>query len=223
MSQQRTIDCTCPHCGRPGTFEVWDSVNVDLDPEMRAKLMNEEMFEWTCPHCGGEVYAPYGFIYHDMKHKFMLFYEPEDPEDRDKYEPLPEKLTAQFLDGYTIRPVYGLWNLKEKIFTLEAGLNDVALERVKYFLRHYLIPDMSNELELFRFFQVGPHPNAGNNKDQLIFLMKDLKKDHLETFPIGLSLYEESLTALSIDPRFQNIGAQCIDEEWFETKMKGVE
>ena len=85
MSQQRTIDCTCPHCGRPGTFEVWDSINVDLDPEMRAKLMNDELFEWTCPHCGGEVYAPYGFIYHDMKHKFMLFYEPEDPEDRDKY------------------------------------------------------------------------------------------------------------------------------------------
>lgn len=222
MSQQRTIDVQCPKCGRPGTFEVWDSVNVDLDPEMRAKVLNEEIFEWTCPHCGEEVYVPFGFIYHDMKHKFMLFFDPVDPEDHDKYEPMPNNMITPFLEGYTVRPVYGIWNLKEKILTFEAGLNDLAIERVKYFLRHYIVPDMLSELEMFRFYGIGPHPNAGNDNDHLIFIMKDPKRDHIETFPIGLSFYEESLNALTIDPRFQNIGIQCIDEEWIATKLKDV-
>jgi predicted RNA-binding Zn-ribbon protein involved in translation (DUF1610 family) len=223
MSQQRNVEVKCPHCGRPGTYEVWDSINVDLDPELRAKILNEELFEWKCPHCGETVFAPYGFIYHDMKHKFMLFYDPDEPEGKDKYEPFQMEPVMQFMEGYIARPVYGIWNLKEKIFMLEHGLNEIALERVKYMLRHYIVPDMFQELEMFRFYQIGPDPHMQDNKDYLVFLMKSVKHDHIETFPIGVSLYEDSLTAVKIDPRFQNIGAQCIDEEWVAQKLKGVE
>lgn len=34
MSQKRTIELTCPMCGKPAPFTLWDSVNNVLNPEL---------------------------------------------------------------------------------------------------------------------------------------------------------------------------------------------
>lgn len=136
MSQVRTEIIYCPACAGKGEFQMWDSVNVDLDPALREKVLNEELFLWVCPHCGTKVYVPYGFIYHDMQHRFMIFYSPEESDD--KYTPLeiPEDFSPQ---DYTYRAMYGIIPLKEKIHQLESGLNDIAIERLKYILTHFKV------------------------------------------------------------------------------------
>ena len=50
MSIPKKHTITCPKCGTSGDFTAWDSINVDLMPEMKEKVMSGEIFRWTCPH-----------------------------------------------------------------------------------------------------------------------------------------------------------------------------
>ena len=223
MSQQRNAEVKCPQCGRPGTFVAWDSVNVDLDPEMRDSILSEDIFVWTCPHCGAKVYYPYSFLYHDMKHKFMLFFDPEEPEDGKKYEPMQIEAVFQFTGDYTFRPVYGVRNLKEKMFILEAGLNDIAIARVKYFLRNYIHPTELKDNESFMFIKCLPPSQDNNMEEELLFAYYDENIKDMNAFSIRKDVYVQALDAIQLDRRFKDVGSQCIDEDWIGMKLKEAE
>ena len=75
MSSFRNIKITCPACSTEGSYTVWDSVNVDLNPELKVKVMDGSLFTWTCPNCKKSFNAPYSFLYHDMTNNFMVFFE----------------------------------------------------------------------------------------------------------------------------------------------------
>ena len=77
MSSFRNIKITCPACNTEGSYTVWDSVNVDLDPELKSKVMDSSLFTWVCPNCKKSFNAPYSFLYHDMTHNFMVYFESE--------------------------------------------------------------------------------------------------------------------------------------------------
>ena len=77
MSSFRNIKITCPACNSEGAYTVWDSVNVDLNPELKSKVMNGSLFTWICPNCKQSFNAPYSFLYHDMTHNFMVYFESE--------------------------------------------------------------------------------------------------------------------------------------------------
>ena len=38
MSKHHMEKLTCPSCHHDGDFEVWDSINTVLDPEMKEKI-----------------------------------------------------------------------------------------------------------------------------------------------------------------------------------------
>ena len=73
MSEVKKETIICPHCQAKGKMDIWNSVNVDLDPKLREKIFNEELFLYHCPNCGETTGVPYGTLYHDMTHHFMLF------------------------------------------------------------------------------------------------------------------------------------------------------
>lgn len=77
MSSFRNIKITCPACNTEGPYSVWDSVNVDLDPELKSKVMDGSLFTWVCPNCKKSFKAPYSFLYHDMRHHLMVYFESE--------------------------------------------------------------------------------------------------------------------------------------------------
>lgn len=77
MSSFRNIKITCPACNTEGEYTVWDSVNVDLDPDLKSKVMDGSLFTWVCPNCKKSFNAPYSFLYHDMTHNFMVQFNAE--------------------------------------------------------------------------------------------------------------------------------------------------
>lgn len=85
MSEVKKETIICPHCQAKGKMDIWNSVNVDLDPKLREKIFNEELFLYHCPNCGETTGVPYGTLYHDMTHHFMLFFDFFIPDD---YEPI---------------------------------------------------------------------------------------------------------------------------------------
>ena len=78
MSSFREIKINCPACNAEGPYLIWDSVNVDLNPELKPKVMDGSLFTWVCPNCKEKFNAPYSFLYHDMTHGFMVMFDSEN-------------------------------------------------------------------------------------------------------------------------------------------------
>lgn len=216
MSKARTEIIDCPACKGKGEFQMWDSVNVDLDPELKEKIFTEELFVWVCPHCGVKVFIPYGFIYHDMKHRFMIFFSPEESDD--KYTPLeiPDDFAPK---DYTYRAVYGIVPFMEKIHQLESGLNDIAIERLKYILTHFKVREfIENEIGLL-FLGCDTSDRGLSEYGSISFIFTNNEGQTMEA-KYGMELYYESEVAISIDPRMNPGKNPCIDQEWMSKQFK---
>ena len=145
MSKLRKEIITCPLCETKGDFTLWESINVDLDPEMRDIVQSDKLFWWTCPNCGEVFSVPYSTLYHDMKRKFMVLFEPE------------RKTNALGVDSkyglkdYIYRFSCGKEDFMDKIRQLESGLDDKVLEVIKMLLMREHCPSDMSEKTIVRF------------------------------------------------------------------------
>lgn len=136
MSRKIVKSVGCPHCGEHSDTQMHTTINVTLEPKLRAKVLDESLFLWGCPHCGYEATLLYPCLYHDMEHKFMIYLLPEqreavfpDPEAEHRF---PE------LGDLKKRLAPDLNTFKEKLLLLEAGLDDRAVELTKLALSRAL-------------------------------------------------------------------------------------
>jgi len=51
MSKSSEVQIQCPDCKKESSFTIWDSVNVDLDPELKQAVMDGSLFQFQCPFC----------------------------------------------------------------------------------------------------------------------------------------------------------------------------
>lgn len=221
MSQLHKDPITCPKCHQEGDFEYWSSINVDLNPELKEKIFNEEIFIWTCPKCGATVYVPFGTLYHDMKNHFMIFFSHEDPEES-KYELFEMPNGIGIEKGYTFRAVYGIFNFKEKIMILENGLNDISIEKLKYTITHHIDDSMAKRGTKL-FFQGITKPDEENEYGQMVFYCQESNDEESRNIALPMERYYEQCLSLKLDKRFVAEGCMCIDDEWISNIMKGAE
>ena len=73
MSRHHMEKVTCPSCHHEGDFELWDSINTTLDPEMKEKVLNQSIFLYTCPSCGKTFRLDYSTLYHQMEDLIMIY------------------------------------------------------------------------------------------------------------------------------------------------------
>lgn len=131
---------TCPKCQHEGEFRMYESVNVTLDKSLRDRVFSDDLFKWTCPECGETFTIIYPFLYHDMDHGFMIHFSPNDCERiKEQYNELLTKYPGLRRSKY--RTTNALVRLKEKVLIFEAGLDDVAVELAKVFIK---VDDTSN-------------------------------------------------------------------------------
>lgn len=125
---------TCPHCQAETEHKVIDHINIDRNPELRAKVQDLSCFRVTCPNCGETVLAVHPCLYHDMSNQFMVWLWPEENKaPRAQFDPLA---------GYTLRLVDSLNAFREKINILERGLDDRTVEIMKLLLFMQLNRDL---------------------------------------------------------------------------------
>lgn len=219
MSQERQEIIKCPKCGAEGEFAIWDSINVDLNPELKEKILNEELFLWICPKCGAKVFVPSGTIYHDMKRKYMLFFDFDESKDGAKETEIeiPEMFAS--LGDYQFRIVHGLMDMKEKIFCLEAGVNDIAVEYMKYMMRHFTYKEEISDEDDIRFGGLCQDEKDGQLLSVFAVLGPEERKGTLE---LPISIYESCLTKVLSDPRLCTSKGVEVNEKWIESKLKGI-
>lgn len=209
MSRYVKEEIKCPKCGEQGHYDRWASVNVDLDPELREKIFNEELFMWQCSHCGAKALIPYDVLYHNMKQKLMIFFTYQEPREG-KYKPL-DITTLPIHDGYTMRRVFGLYRFKEKIAMLEDGLNDIAVEILKYRLKYIARPEFG-EKNYELFYMCTYHLDKNGKKVECIeFYYRD-ENDQAQTISVGKDAYDEIAQMCEADITLQVQDCRCVDE-----------
>lgn len=144
MSVKHTQQIACLKCKKKSDFEFYGSINTMLDPTLKQRVKNFDIFKFICPHCGSEQFVNYSFLYHQMEDKLMIFYcqdEEEVAKVRSLYaDDFDTALNAQgeseTIDttGYRRRIVIGADNLVEKIRIFDAGLDDRLVEIYKVLL-----------------------------------------------------------------------------------------
>ena len=219
MSKVHKEKIICPKCQAEAEFEFWDSINVNLDPELREKIFDDSLFIFTCPKCGNKTCVPYSTLYHDMERNFMLFFDFFPPKDYD-YKPLDIPDAPIGLDkSYTMRVVHGLWRLKEKILILEKGLNDIAIERMKYMLTHITYPEIAkNGYEVY--FGGVDYSNKEKSEHGSMLLFYEDENDKPVDAEIAMDMYYENCLSVDLDPRMKPEGCMCVDEGWIARQLK---
>ena len=85
----------CPHCHMETEHKVIDHINIDRNPELRAKVQDLSVFRVKCPNCGETVLAVHPCLYHDMSNQFMVWLWTEEGQaPKAEFDPLA---------GYTLR------------------------------------------------------------------------------------------------------------------------
>lgn len=130
----KMVKIQCPHCKNESERTPLSSINVDRNPEMRAKIQDLSCFRWRCPVCGATSLVMDPCLYHDLANQFMVWLRDDKPESAD-FDPLA---------GYTLRWTTDFNAFREKINILERGLDDRAVEVMKYLL----LAQLKNDLDV---------------------------------------------------------------------------
>lgn len=132
MSTQISRDVGCPKCGAAVPTRMWQGVCAQQNPELRARALEETLFDWQCPRCGYRAQLVYPCLYHDRERGFMVYLAPNG--SGREFQPVDVGGKFPQLAGVKKRVVSSPAELKEKILIFEAGLDDRAVELVKYAL-----------------------------------------------------------------------------------------
>ena len=128
----QAIRVECPHCKNESKRIPVSSINVARNPEMRSKVQDLSCFRWRCPVCGTTSLVMEPCLYHDLANSFMVWL----------YDTKPESADFEPLTGYTLRWTADFNAFREKINILERGLDDRAVEIMKYLLCAQLQQDL---------------------------------------------------------------------------------
>lgn len=185
MSLQSTEEITCPKCASNFPFIRWDSVNVSLDPEQKAKILDNSFFRTTCPNCSVNIFIPYSLLYHDMEQKLMIFFDDDETSDSENEKlKLPPNMFFNDIQGeYKFRNVHGVNRLVEKILIFDNNLDDVEIERIKFGLTFWLVQQKSLTQYPKIYFN-------NRDEDSFEFYIEEENKDGY-TAKIEMFLYNE--------------------------------
>lgn len=218
MSQPTAITVTCCHCHHEGGYTIWNRINTMENPELVDRVLLDSLFNYQCPHCKAESSLPYGFVYHDLKHKCVILFEPDIHQDEKGWNRvlLP---AAEGIEGFDLRRVIGYHALREKVFLLENGLSDVAVERMKYTMKCLTTTTFVEE-DQHLYCVALRSPNISDLKNEMLFWVIDRTGCKVDQFSCPLEPYYDYKLACSIDPRMKTEGFCCVDEAWMKEQMQ---
>ena len=195
----------CSNCHKSTEVEVRDSINVALDPDLKARVKDGSLFVWECPYCGRRNLALYQTLYHDPAQKLMIWLLPGGGEP-----PAQVADAVKELDGYTLRLVRGVGELVEKVNIFDAGLEDTVLEMVKWVTRQELAgrnPEAADAALKFVRLEGADH--------ELVFAFP--LNGQMQVLNVGFNVYEDARGILQRNPSVHPAdGFAEVDRSWIE-------
>ena len=216
MSLNHIIKATCPECKKEFPFEVWQSVNVQLNPEMREKVLDGSIFSFSCPHCGIKGHTEYQFLYNDMKHGFMIQFCPDEDsveECKNAFENIVKNDVATgVLNNSYLRIVTHYFQLVEKIKIFESGYDDRLIELLKAREIKDLNHKKSENHLALAFFDLRTHKHVSpkNPVPTLVYINEDGE----EAFECPISIIPGAVGQIKDNYNYLDDTSFVIDAEW---------
>ena len=132
----------CP-CGNMLTAQLAESLNVKRSPADREKILRGELHRVSCPSCGRQMTVEKPFYYTDLDRNAFFKVLPRGERHLWKIASKNLKTAANFFpnqisqpDGRTLRVIFGMDELREKLVAQDAGMDDRIVELLKVFLTY---------------------------------------------------------------------------------------
>ena len=77
---ENKIELVCPECNEKFNVDIFTSINVQMDKDMKNRVLSGKLFDMECAHCHSKFHIPYPVLYHDMEKKLLIqFTEEKEP------------------------------------------------------------------------------------------------------------------------------------------------
>lgn len=230
MSVYENRRLTCPGCGHEIVASVAVSLNAARAQAQRQAIMDGSFQRFTCEGCDARFRADGPLIYIDFDQKLWIGVFPASWEaswwkceqepalafQRNMQERCPP-MVRDWAPGFSIRAVFGLESLREKLVAHEARIDDRALEAYKLELlrgmgRYELSPRARPRLcevdgAHLRFHVPRPEPADPDR----VAVVK-VGRDEVERIDRERAAWESVLSALSQGP-YVDLGRILIPNE----------
>lgn len=224
MSICKKEEVQCPVCGTTGEFEMWTSLNTQLNPEKKEQLLSGSLFQYICPHCGKSFNIDYPMLYHQMEDQIMIYYvvQEEDiqmveEQFRGEFGDEETELTKvlkEDMNSYLYRIVGSQRELMEKIRIFDAGKDDRVVELVKRIISD-AVADKNPEQGDVNLYYL--------EEDGKCLFVAVNSKGVLGTVPIPNGMYEDMAEGLREKlPDLRSRSEFRIDRDW-ASKALGLE
>lgn len=182
MSQQTSYPITCPHCHAAQEVALYDSVNVQTDPELRDALMENRLNAITCRECGFAFRIDKPLLYNDPDQRMLIYWIPvareRIEEGEAQFQATVAELASLVPDQMALPELHLVitrTELVERIFLREAGLNERIIEYIKYMIYTKNLAQLAPQEKILLF-------NAEDSTaDSLCFVVQDAATRRLES------------------------------------------
>lgn len=139
MSAQKTYPIRCPRCRQEQKVELYDSINVSQQPELKTALFENRLNRIQCESCGASFRIDKPLLYHDPDRNILIHWMPDTSVAReeilDEFDKSMEELRTALpedIEPPRVRLVFTRAELVELIFIIEAGMEERVVEFIKY-------------------------------------------------------------------------------------------
>ena len=127
MTIKYEVKVTCPACGHEQVVEIYQTINVTLDPRLLIDLCAQKINRSKCVSCGESMVLDVPLLYHDMKGEFCI-----------QYIPISEQFLSEELSKFasrgTLRP-----------------LKELKLDEENYMYRPHVVFSMEEMVNYINF------------------------------------------------------------------------
>ena len=196
---------SCNKCHQTTQIDVHQSINVALEPELKARVKDGSLFVWECPYCGQRNLALYQTLYHDPDAKLMVWLLPGQAQP-----PQAVAEAVKQLEGYTLRIVREVGDLIEKVNLHDAGLDDTVLEMCKWVTRRELAEKTPEAADAkLKFLRM----EGADNELVMAFPLNG----QMQVVNVGFNVYEDARGILMRNPSVKPAdGFAEVNAEWID-------
>jgi hypothetical protein len=112
------------------------------------------------------------------------------------------------------------WIDNERRRILSAGLDVVAIERLKYLFRHFVRPDMFVDNADMIFERVDEWDSSNPKYGSIVFVIVRGDRELNLEITCKAEVYYECKLAVDLDPRMHTSDPSSVNRAWMEKRLK---
>jgi hypothetical protein len=142
VTVKTSVSVACPSCGGTHEVVVHQSINVGLDPELKAQLIAGAVNTFECPGSSTTIRLGIDLLYHDPAARLFIYLALDGESRRAEIARDLEEVPASAGLSYRLRLVVDYPALLEKIRLFDDQLDDRIIEVLKLHIGAQCPPEL---------------------------------------------------------------------------------